>query len=302
MRLCRFDAGNGASVGLVENGAVYDLRALGPSLLSDPAAALAAGAERLADVAARAPARALEEVTLLAPAEPRKFLGIGLNYADHIAESGMDAPDFPVFFNKQVTCVVGPDAHVHMPRVSSLLDYEGELAVVVGARCRQVPVDRAHEVIAGYTIANDVSVRDWQIRTPTMTLGKSFDTHGPLGPWLVTPDEIGDPHALGIRTYVNEELRQDGNTSEMIYDCFEQVSHLSEAFTLEPGDVIATGTPAGIGAVRHPFPEGLLKVGDTVRVEIDRIGSLTNTVIEEPEGFVAEPTNAATACALSVLS
>lgn len=302
MRLCRFDAGDGASVGLVEDEAVYDLRALGPSLLSDPAAALTAGAERLADVAARAPARALEEVTLLAPAQPRKFLGIGLNYADHIAESGMDAPDFPVFFNKQVTCVVGPDADIHMPRVSTLLDYEGELAVVVGTRCRHVPAERAHEVISGYTIANDVSVRDWQIRSPTMTLGKSFDTHGPLGPWLVTPDEIGDPHALGIRTYVNDELRQDGNTSEMIFDCFQQVAHLSEAFTLEPGDVIATGTPAGIGAVRQPFPEGLLKVGDAVRVEIDRIGSLTNTVIEEPEGFVAEPTDAATACALSVLS
>ena len=128
----------------------------------------------------------LDEVRLLAPVQPRKFLGIGLNYADHIAESGMEAPEFPVFFNKQVTCVVGPDADVHMPRVSSLLDYEGELAVVIGARCRHVPADRAHEVIAGYTIANDVSVRDWQLRTPTMTMGKSFDTHGPLGPWIVT--------------------------------------------------------------------------------------------------------------------
>ena len=132
-------------------------------------------------------------------------------------------------------------------------------------------------MIAGYTITNDVSVRDWQLRTPTMTMGKSFDTHGPLGPWIVTADELGDPHALGIRTYVNEELRQDGNTSEMIYDCFEQVAHLSEAFTLEPGDVIATGTPAGIGAVRQPFPEGLLKVGDVVRVEIDGIGVARRT-------------------------
>ena len=192
-----------------------------------------------------------------------------------------------MFFNKQVTCVVGPDDDVHMPRVSSLLDYEGELAIVIGTRCRHVPEDRAHEVIAGYTIANDVSVRDWQLRTPTMTMGKSFDTHGPLGPWVVTPDELGDPHDLGIRTYVNDELRQDGNTGEMIYDCFQQVAHLSEAFTLEPGDVIATGTPAGIGAVRQPFPEGLLKVGDVVRVEIDGIGELVNTVVEEPEGYLA---------------
>ena len=230
----------------------------------------------------------LEGVRLLAPVRPRKFLGIGLNYADHIAESGMEAPEFPVFFNKQSTCVVGPGDDVHMPRVSSLLDYEGELAIVIGQRCRHVSEEHAAEVIAGYTITNDLSVRDWQLRTPTMTLGKSFDTHGPLGPWVVTADELGDPHALAIRTYVNDELRQDGNTKEMIFDCFQQVAHLSEAFTLEPGDVIATGTPAGIGAVRQPFPEGLLKVGDTVRVEIEGIGELENTVIEEPDGFVVQ--------------
>jgi 2-keto-4-pentenoate hydratase/2-oxohepta-3-ene-1,7-dioic acid hydratase in catechol pathway len=229
-----------------------------------------------------------DEVRLLAPVRPRKFLGIGLNYADHIAESGMDAPEFPVFFNKQVTCVVGPGDDVHMPRVSNLLDYEGELAIVIGRRCRHVTEEEAPEVIAGYTVTNDLSVRDWQLRTPTMTLGKSFDTHGPLGPWVVTPDELGDPHALSIKTWVNDELRQDGNTSEMIYDCFQQVAHLSQAFTLEPGDVIATGTPAGIGAVRQPFPEGLLKVGDTVRVEIERIGTLENTVVQEPDEFVVE--------------
>jgi 2-keto-4-pentenoate hydratase/2-oxohepta-3-ene-1,7-dioic acid hydratase in catechol pathway len=241
--------------------------------------------------------RPLDGVELLAPVQPRKFLGIGLNYADHIAESGMEAPEFPVFFNKQATCVVGPGDDIHMPRVSKLLDYEGELAIVIGERCRHVPDDRAHEVIAGYTIANDVSVRDWQLRTPTMTMGKSFDTHGPLGPWVVTADELGDPHALGIKTWINDELRQDGNTSEMIYNCFQQVAHLSEAFTLEPGDVIATGTPAGIGAVRQPFPEGLLKVGDIVRVEIEGIGSLENTVVEEPEGFVVADSEEAPAWA-----
>jgi len=229
----------------------------------------------------------LADVRLLAPAQPRKYLAIGLNYADHVAESGLQAPEVPFFFNKQVTCVVGPGADVHMPRVSKLLDYEGELAIVIARRCRHVSAEQAPEVIAGYTIANDVSVRDWQLRTPTMTIGKSFDTHGPLGPWIVTADELGDPHDLGIRTFVNGEQRQDGNTGEMVFNCFEQVSHLSEAFTLEPGDVIATGTPAGVGAARQPFPEGLLKVGDVVRIEIDGIGWLENAVVKEPEGYVA---------------
>jgi 2-keto-4-pentenoate hydratase/2-oxohepta-3-ene-1,7-dioic acid hydratase in catechol pathway len=260
MRHCRFELDGEARHGIVDGDRVLDPR--------------------------RGDRHALDEVRLLAPVRPRKFLGIGLNYADHIAESGMEAPEFPVFFNKQATCVVGPGDDVHMPRVSNLLDYEGELAIVIGERCRHVSEDRAPDVIAGYTITNDVSVRDWQLRTPTMTLGKSFDTHGPLGPWVVTADELGDPHALAIRTWVNDELRQDGNTRGMIFDCFQQVAHLSEAFTLEPGDVIATGTPAGIGAVRQPFPEGLLKVSDTVRVEIEGIGRLENTVVEEPEEFV----------------
>ena len=223
---------------------------------------------------------------LLSPATPRKYLAIALNYADHIAESGMERPEVPMFFNKQVSCVVGPGADVHRPKVSDKLDYEGELAIVIGRRCRHVPVESAEQVIAGYTIANDVSVRDWQMRAMTMTIGKSFDTHGPLGPWLVTGDELGDPQALGIRTFVNDEQRQDGNTSEMVFDCFQQVSHLSEAFTLEPGDVIATGTPAGVGSTVQPFPSGFLKAGDTVRVEIDGIGELRNAVVEEPDGFL----------------
>ena len=260
MKLCRFEADGRVCHGVVEGEQVIDRQ--------------------------HEDEYALDEVRLLAPVRPRKFLAIGLNYADHIAESGMQAPEFPIFFNKQVTCVVGPGDDVHMPRVSTLLDYEAELAIVIGRRCRHVPVDQAREVIAGYTIANDVSVRDWQLRTPTMTMGKSFDTHGPLGPWIVTADELGEPHDLGIATFVNDERRQDGNTREMVFDCYQQVAHLSEAFTLEPGDVIATGTPAGVGAVRQPFPEGLLKVGDVVRVEIDGIGVLENTVVEEPEGYV----------------
>ncbi|HEY1355054.1 MAG TPA: fumarylacetoacetate hydrolase family protein [Solirubrobacterales bacterium] len=287
MRLCRFLDGGGARLGLVEEEGVIDLSAAEPELPAEPAAALdAAGPARLAELAAGVgPAAPLEEVALLSPARPRKYLAIALNYADHIAETGMDAPQVPTFFNKQPTCVVGSGAAIHMPAVSDKLDYEGELAIVIGKRCRHVPPEQAAGVIAGYTIANDVSVRDWQMRAPTMTIGKSFDTHGPLGPWLVTGDELGDPQRLGIRTFVNDEQRQDGNTSEMVFDCFQQVSHLSEAFTLEPGDVIATGTPAGIGASIQPFPDGLLKVGDTVRIEIDGIGELRNDVIAEPPGF-----------------
>jgi 2-keto-4-pentenoate hydratase/2-oxohepta-3-ene-1,7-dioic acid hydratase in catechol pathway len=297
MRLCRFNAGAGAGLGIVTACAVLDLTAGDPELPKDPALALGMGMDHLRALARHAPEHPLHDVRLLAPARPRKFLAIGLNYADHIEESGQEVTQYPVFFNKQVTCVVGPDDDVHMPRVSNLLDYEGELAVVIGTRCRHVPEDRAHEVIAGYTITNDVSVRDWQLRTPTWTMGKSFDTHGPLGPWLVTADELGDPHDLALRTFVNDECRQHVNTGAMIFNCFQQVAHLSEAFTLEPGDVIATGTPAGIGAARQPFPEGLLKIGDLVRIEIDGIGVLSNTIVEEPDGYLAPDPDAQAAFA-----
>ncbi len=287
MKLCRYAGDDGAAVlGLVDGDEVVDLS--GGSLPAEPAAALAeAGQGELERLAAQAPRRPLSQTHLLAPTTPRKYLGIALNYADHIAEMGMDAPEVPVFFNKQVSCVVGPGADVHMPKVSTFLDYEAELAVVIGKRCRHVPVEEAAEAIAGYTAANDVSVRDWQGRAQTMTIGKSFDTHGPLGPWLVTGDELGDPQDLRIRCFVNDELRQDASTGEMVFDCFQQVSHLSEAFTLEPGDVIATGTPAGVGLGRQPIRDNLLHVGDTVRVEIEGIGALINTVVEEPEGFLA---------------
>jgi 2-keto-4-pentenoate hydratase/2-oxohepta-3-ene-1,7-dioic acid hydratase in catechol pathway len=287
VRLCRFlTADDSPSLGIVEGEGVVDLSSAG--VPAEPAAALAeTGRDGLEKLAVGAPRLSLAEVRLLAPATPRKYLAIALNYADHIAEMGMEAPEVPVFFNKQVTCVVGPGADVHMPRVSTLLDYEAELALVVGRRCRHVPVERAHEVIAGYTCANDLSVRDWQGRAQTMTIGKSFDTHGPLGPWLVTPDELGDPHDLRIRCFVDDEMRQDAGTGEMVFDCYQQVSHLSEAFTLEPGDVIATGTPAGVGIGRKPIRDNVLKVGQTVRVEIEGIGELANTVVPEPDGFLA---------------
>ena len=196
-----------------------------------------------------------------------------------------------MFFNKQVTCVVGPDDDVHMPRVSNLLDYEGELAIVIGSRCRHVPEDRAHEVIAGYTIANDLSVRDWQLRTPDDDDGQVVRhprTARALARHSGRARRPARPVASGRSSTTS--CARTATPREMIYDCYQQVAHLSEAFTLEPGDVIATGTPAGIGAVRQPFPEGLLKVGDVVRIEIDGIGELRNTVIEEPDGYLAPET------------
>jgi 2-keto-4-pentenoate hydratase/2-oxohepta-3-ene-1,7-dioic acid hydratase in catechol pathway len=289
MRLCRFaTAGGGAALGVVMGEEIADLSS--SDVPAEPAAALdELGRPRLTELAETAPRLSLSEIQLLAPASPRKYLAIALNYRDHIAEMGMEAPEVPVFFNKQVTSVVGPGADVHMPKVSTFLDYEAELALVIGKRCRHVPAERAHEVIAGYTCANDVSVRDWQGRAQTMTIGKSFDTHGPLGPWLVTGDELGDPQDLRVRCYVNDELRQDASTGEMVFDCFQQVSHLSEAFTLEPGDVIATGTPSGVGLGRQPVRDNLLHVGDAVRVQIEGVGELVNGVVEEPAGFLAEP-------------
>jgi 2-keto-4-pentenoate hydratase/2-oxohepta-3-ene-1,7-dioic acid hydratase in catechol pathway len=218
---------------------------------------------------------------------PPKILGIGLNYAAHAAETGLDAPLVPTVFNKQSTAVTGPYDPIHLPRVSGKLDYEGELGFVVGRRCRHVPRDRAAEVIAGYLVVNDVSVRDWQRRSPTMTMGKSFDTHCPLGPWLTTPDEIADPHSLGLRTWVDGELRQDSSTKDLIYDCFALVEFLSTAFTLEPGDVISTGTPAGVGIGTKP--PRFLQAGDVVRIEIEGLGQIENPVIPEPEdtAFIA---------------
>ncbi|MGZ5009227.1 MAG: fumarylacetoacetate hydrolase family protein [Methylobacter sp.] len=227
---------------------------------------------------------ALDQVKLHAPVpRPGKYLAVSLNYNDHIQETGLDKPEYPSFFTKQSTCVIGPGEAIQRPKVSDKLDYEGELAFVIGKRCRHVPVDKAHQVIAGFTIANDVSVRDWQFRSPTFTLGKSFDTHGPLGPWIVTSDEISDPHNLDLKTWVDDELRQNSNTRHMIFNCYEMIAYLSQAMTLEPGDVIATGTPAGVGVKMKP--RGYMRPGQTARIEIEGIGTLVNPVIEEPDNL-----------------
>jgi 2-keto-4-pentenoate hydratase/2-oxohepta-3-ene-1,7-dioic acid hydratase in catechol pathway len=287
VKIARFrDAAGHEATGVVLGEEVVDLGVAAPQLPAEPAAVLAAGPDVVvaAQQAAEAADRrlALEEVTLLAPVpRPRTFLAIGLNYAEHVAESGKEAPSSPIFFNKHVGCVVGPTDPIVAPRAEPMLDYEGELGFVVGTSCHQVPKERAHEVIAGYLVVDDVSARDWQLRSPTMTLGKSFDTHGPTGPWLVTPDELGDPHDLRLRTWVNDELRQDGSTGDMVYDCFDQVATLSTVMTLRPGDLVSTGTPSGVGIAMQP--PGLLQPGDVVRIEVEGIGTIENPVVAEPE-------------------
>src|SRR5579859_14740 len=221
----------------------------------------------------------LADVMLHAPVErPGKIMGIGLNYADHAAESGMELPNEQLWFCKAVTSVTDPFAAIQLPKVSSALDYEAELVFVIGKRCRHVTREQAPSVIFGYAAGNDVSVRDWQFKTSQFNLGKSFDTHAPFGPWIVTPDAL-DPHALGIRCLVNGEERQNSNTRHFIFDCYDQIAFLSQAMTLEPGDVFFTGTPSGVGAVMKP-PKWL-KAGDRVRVEIEGIGAIENVV--EPE-------------------
>jgi 2-keto-4-pentenoate hydratase/2-oxohepta-3-ene-1,7-dioic acid hydratase in catechol pathway len=285
MKIARFTEGGNTRLGIVatDTGEIIDVGTADPSLPTDVGVLLASGS--LADVARTASSAqriALSAVQLEAPiAQPPTFLAIGLNYADHVAESGMDKPKAPVVFNKQITCVVGPGASIEVPTVApKWVDYEGELGVVIGTRCRNVSVEDAPSVVAGYLIVNDVSVRDWQRATPTMTMGKSWDTHGPTGPWLVSADEIGDPHDLSIRTWVDGDLRQDASTKQMITNCWELIAHLSTAFTLLPGTIIATGTPAGVGFVMDP--PRCLNPGSTVRIEIDKLGVLENPVIAQP--------------------
>lgn len=209
--------------------------------------------------------------------DPQKMLALGMNYRAHAeaaAAKGVKAPDSQLWFNKQVSCVNGPFAPIEMPKVSDQLDYEAELAVIIGKRCKEVRAEDFRDVVAGYAVGNDVSVRDWQMRSPTFTLGKSFDTHGPFGPWITTDDAVDDPQSLDIRTHVNGEVRQSSNTSDMIYRIGEQIAYISQVFTLEPGDVLLTGTPSGVGLETGIY----LKLGDVVRIEIEGLGHIENPV------------------------
>ena len=236
-------------------------------------------------------AHAIDDVILKAPIDkPNKILAVGLNYKKHIDEAkelkdhhsnDVQLQDqFPNIFNKQNSSVNDPFGDVHRPNASDWLDYEGELGFIIGKECRHVSYENAKNCIYGYTVVNDFSIRDWQFRGPphTMTMGKSWDTHCPFGPYIVTSDEIDDPHNLTLKTFVNDEERQNTNTNLMIYDCYTLIEYLTTAFTLEPGDLIPTGTPEGSAVTTQNW----LKPGDKVKVEIEGLGYIENNIIQEP--------------------
>lgn len=278
MKLCRFTESGSTRIGKIVGNRVVDL-SRNPGVSGSMRELLAnLPALRAAMEAAHDPVFDLHDVRLEAPiTDPQKYLAIGMNYKAHAAEAaaaGIPIPKSQLWFNKQVSCIAGPFDAIELPRVSDKLDYEAELAVVIGRRCRHVNSADARSVIAGYLVANDVSVRDWQQRSPTFTLGKSFDTHGPIGPWITTDDEVLDPHALIMRLSVNGQERQRASTADMIYSIHEQIAYLSTVMTLEPGDLLATGTPAGVGIATGQF----LKAGDVVRVEIEQLGAIENRV------------------------
>ncbi|MBV8774727.1 MAG: fumarylacetoacetate hydrolase family protein [Deltaproteobacteria bacterium] len=284
MKLIRYDDGRGNTLGAIKDDGVINLGRRWANLRDDMRALIEAwpnvGPAVAGLIAGSAPDDALARVRLLAPvSRPGKILAIGLNYADHVKETGQQPPPHQIWFTKAVTSINPPFDPIELPTASEQLDYEAELVVVIGKRCRHVPKERAVEVIFGYCAGNDVSVRDWQLRTSQWVLGKSFDTHAPIGPWIVTPEEIGDPHALGIRCFVNGEQRQSSNTRHLIFNVFDQIAHLSSAMTLEAGDTIFTGTPGGVGLAMKP--PRWLKAGDEIRVEIDRIGAIEATVRPE---------------------
>ena len=283
MKLASMLGADGPAVGVVEGNMIADVSDAG---FADILAIVRGGADALASIARTLPGAwrvPLQDVRLLAPIpRPGKYLAIGMNYRKHIEEGaklGIEEPKKQLWFNKQTTCITGPYDGIVKPDVSDQIDYEVELGVVIGKPAKHVAAADARDHIFGYFVANDVSTRDWQFHSPTFTMGKSFDTHGPTGPWIVTADEIADCHALDLKCWVNGELRQSSNTSQMLANVYEQIEYLSTAFTLEPGDLIATGTPEGVGIAMTP--PRFLKVGDIVTCEVAGIGTIENRVVAE---------------------
>ena len=278
MKLCTFTHGGKTRTGIVVGDSVIETGVPGTMIdLIRDWEALKPGLEAKAATGECIP---LAEVKLEAPVpRPGKIFAIGLNYADHIAESGLGTPERQVWFTKAQTSVNGPYDPILIARGTMTADYEAEMVAVIGKGGKHITAADAPAAIFGYTIGNDVTERMWQHAVPQWSLGKSFDTHAPMGPWIITACEIGDPHDLGIRCYVNGEERQNSNTQHLVYNVWAQVEHLSVGMTLEPGDCLFTGTPAGVGAAMDP--RQFLKAGDVVRTEIDRIGHIEGTMVAE---------------------
>lgn len=285
MRLVRFSQGGGEGLpGLLVGDKVVPLKALVADAPTDMRAVIAgwdALAPRLTAAANPAATIPLAQVKLLAPMpNPEKIMAIGLNYADHIAESasaGVVTPKDQVWFAKMPSAINGPFDDVQHPKVTQKLDYEVELVAVIGKGGRHISRADAPAHVFGYAVGNDVSVRDWQLRTQQWVLGKSFDTHAVIGPAIVTADEVGDPHALSIKCFINGELRQNSNTKYLVFNIWDQIAELSQAMTLKPGDILFTGTPGGVGMATQNF----LKPGDVMRCEIEKLGAIENRIVAE---------------------
>ena len=261
---------------------VIDLSGLGFASLLDliEAGPEAQAGTKGADRSPGATQHALASVRLLAPIpKPRKLICVGLNYRDHAIETGAEIPKVPTIFNKFATAVIGPGANIVLPKVSKAPDYEAELAFVIGRGGRNIAAANWQEHVFGYTLLNDVTARDYQRATSQWLMGKTFDTFAPMGPWIVTPDEISDPHSLDIQMEINGERLQNSNTRELIFKIPDLIAFLSSVFTLEPGDIVSTGTPAGVGFVRKP--PRFLQPGDDVIVKIPAIGELHNQTVAE---------------------
>jgi len=285
MRLVTYEATSGPRVGILDGDDIVDLKAIASDLPDTLKAVIAAGLPQgLAELVRGAPGKARTKRAdtrfLLPIADPGKIVCVGLNYHDHAAETGQAVPTFPPLFLRATTSLTGPEEPMVVPKVSEQLDFEAELTIVIGRTCRHVSQDEALDYVFGYTCFNEGSVRDYQRKSTQWTGAKNFDRTGPLGPWITTADEVpAGADGLQVRTVLNGKVMQDASTAGMIFKCAEIVSTISSIMTLEPGDLIPTGTPAGVGMGRKP--PVWLKPGDTVTVSIEGVGELTSRVIAE---------------------
>jgi 2-keto-4-pentenoate hydratase/2-oxohepta-3-ene-1,7-dioic acid hydratase in catechol pathway len=279
MRLVTYDSGEGARAGELRDGTVFDLWGEGePIREADRSLSAILRGGLLAEVGpAPGDGMPVDSVTLLPPiGDPSKIVCIGLNYRSHAAEAGIDAPEQPTFFGKFANALAAPGATVPLPEGTDKVDFEAEVAVVIGARCAHVSPDSALDHVAGYMLLDDLSARDWQFATPQWMPGKVFDGSAPCGPALVTPDEAGPHDAIEFKLELNGEVMQKASTADLIHSVPELIAYLSERMTLEPGDLISTGTPAGVGSTRDP--RVWLKPGDEIVISSPTLGELRTTI------------------------